>query len=278
MFSSGKVLGFGTSIDINITFNDADSRKRINIQTNAKSCTSEQVTWYLFTNGDCISGQVLVSSSNVEPIRYTEIKCELVGQIRIEGDTKETENFICHWRVLDKNGSFTQLKAFDYKFENASLLYESYNGLNVTVRYFLRVTLTRPFAFNTVEEQGFWVQNVVEESEINHSLKMEVGIEDLLHIEFEYNKSKYHLEDAIIGSQLFSDSETVARFEIMDGTPFKDESIPVRLFLGGLRLSPTYIHVRDKFSVRNFLNLVLVDEDDRRYYKQQEVTLWRKHL
>lgn len=30
--------------------------------------------------------------------------------------------------------------------------------------------------------------------EINNSIKMEVGIEDCLHIEFEYAKSKYHLK------------------------------------------------------------------------------------
>ena len=30
-----------------------------------------------------------------------------------------------------------------------------------------------------------------QESEINNSIKMEVGIEDCLHIEFEYNKAKY---------------------------------------------------------------------------------------
>ena len=30
--------------------------------------------------------------------------------------------------------------------------------------------------------------------EINNSIKMEVGIEDCLHIEFEYNRSKYHLK------------------------------------------------------------------------------------
>jgi vacuolar protein sorting-associated protein 26 len=31
-----------------------------------------------------------------------------------------------------------------------------------------------------------------------------------------------------------------------------------------------------KFSVRFFVNLVLVDEEDRRYFKQQEIILWRK--
>ena len=34
--------------------------------------------------------------------------------------------------------------------------------------------------------------------------------------------------------------------------------------------------VQKKFNVRYFLNLVLVDEEDRRYYKQHEIMLWRK--
>ena len=32
---------------------------------------------------------------------------------------------------------------------------------------------------------------------------MEVGIEDCLHIEFEYNRSKYHLKDAVLGKIFF---------------------------------------------------------------------------
>lgn len=35
------------------------------------------------------------------------------------------------------------------------------------------------------------------------SLKMEVGIEDCLHIEFEYDKSAYHLQDVVIGKVRF---------------------------------------------------------------------------
>ena len=45
------------------------------------------------------------------------------------------------------------------------------------------------------------------------------------------------------GASIFNESETVAKFEIMDGAPAKGESIPVRLFLGGFRLCPTYTHV-----------------------------------
>jgi vacuolar protein sorting-associated protein 26 len=54
------------------------------------------------------------------------------------------------------------------------------------------------------------------------------------------------------------------------------EAIPVRLFLGGFDLTPTYKDVQNKFSVSYILNLVLVDEDDRRYFKQREIFLWRK--
>ena len=34
--------------------------------------------------------------------------------------------------------------------------------------------------------------------------------------------------------------------------------------------------VAKRFSVRYFLHLKLIDEDERTYYKQQEIQLWRK--
>lgn len=34
-------------------------------------------------------------------------------------------------------------------------------------------------------------------------LQMEVGIEDCLHIEFEYDKAKYHLKDTVVGKIYF---------------------------------------------------------------------------
>jgi len=139
--------------------------------------------------------------------------------------------------------------------------------------------------------------------EMNNPIKMEVGIEECLHIEFEYNKSKYHLKDVIVGKiyfllvrikikhmeiaiikrettgsgpNTFHENETIAKYEIMDGAPVRGESIPIRVFLAGYDLTPTMRDINKKFSVRYYLNLVLVDEEERRYFKQQEITLWRK--
>jgi vacuolar protein sorting-associated protein 26 len=80
----------------------------------------------------------------------------------------------------------------------------------------------------------------------------------------------------VLGSNVFTENETIAKYEIMDGAPVKGESIPIRVFLAGYDLTPTMRDINKKFSVRYFLNLVLMDTEDRRYFKQQEITLWRK--
>lgn len=65
------------------------------------------------------------------------------------------------------------------------------------------------------------------------------------------------------------------KYEVMDGCPYKGEVIPIRLYLNGVDLTPSHKNVGGKFSVKHFINLVLVDEDDRRYFKQQELTFYR---
>ena len=79
---------------------------------------------------------------------------------------------------------------------------------------------------------------------------------------------------------IFTETQTLVKYEIMDGAPVKGEVIPVNLSLRGIPadLTPTYAAINNRFSVRYFLNLVLVDEEDRRYFKQQEIILWRKEL
>lgn len=80
----------------------------------------------------------------------------------------------------------------------------------------------------------------------------------------------------IIGDNAQNETETVAKYEIMDGAPVKGESIPIRLFLSAYNLTPTMRDIQKKFSCKYYLNLVLVDEEERRYFKQQEIILWRK--
>ena len=58
----------------------------------------------------------------------------------------------------------------------------------------VRVTVVRQYNTNICQGFRFWVRNVQAAPEVNNSIKMEVGIEDCLHIEFEYAKAKYSLK------------------------------------------------------------------------------------
>lgn len=87
-------------------------------------------------------------------------------------------------------------------------------------------------------------------------------------------------ESAGFGQNQYNEPEVMAKYDIMDGPPNKGEDIPLRLYLKPYaksgKLTPTMKDVAKRFSVRYFLHLKLIDEDERTYYKQQEITLWRK--
>ena len=229
-----------------------------------------------------------------------------------------------------------------FHFGNVEKPYETYHGRNVSVRYYVRVLVERKFVMPLKQDQEVLVQVVNNPNSAgspwlqlqqDQPIKMEVGIEECLHIEFEFQKKYYHLRDCILGKvnfmtvrikikymelaiirressgdgllssapgggagsvgmpsnvansggkggQIFTETQTLTKFEIMDGAPVKGEVIPVRLFLGGIPadLTPTVDGGNNRFSIRYYINLVLVDEVDRRYFKQQEIILWRKEL
>ena len=79
-------------------------------------------------------------------------------------------------------------------------------------------------------------------------------------------------------SNVYHETDTLTKFEVMDGAPVRGESVPIRLYLAGFDLSPTYRNISNMFTVRYYLNLVIVDEEDRRYFKQQEIVLWRSEM
>lgn len=86
-------------------------------------------------------------------------------------------------------GELRQATTFDFEFKNVEKQYECYNGINVRLRYFLCVRIARKLA-DIVRERDIWVYSYKMPIEVNNSIKMEVGIENCLHIDFEYNKSK----------------------------------------------------------------------------------------
>ena len=110
--------------------------------------------------------------------------------------------FLSLVQELAAPGELQHPQTFPFNFKNVEKQYESYNGINVKLRYFLRVTVSRRMA-DVIREKDIWVYSYSMPPETNSAIKMDVGIEDCLHIEFEYSKSRYHLKDVIVGRIYF---------------------------------------------------------------------------
>ncbi|RDB30983.1 Vacuolar protein sorting-associated protein 26B-like [Hypsizygus marmoreus] len=288
---------FASPIDVDIKLEGEETRKQVEI----KGEKEKTISCPVYYDGDSVGGQVAIRVRDGKKLTHEGIKVEFVGSIELFYDRGHHHEFLSLSQELAAPGEMRQAQTFDFLFKNVEKQFESYQGINVKLRYFIRVSISRRMA-DVTKEKDLWVHSFRMPPDSNNSIKMEVGIEDCLHIEFEYNKSKYHLKDVIVGKIYFllvrikikhmelsiirrettgsppnqyNESETITKFEIMDGAPVRGETIPIRLFLGGFDLTPTFRDVNKKFSTRYYLNLVLIDEENRRYFKQQEITIFR---
>lgn len=283
---------------------------------------------YTYGENEDVQGVVHLILPHGRKFEHLGVKIQFVGRVDLSQailDGRSHHDFISLTKELQPPCTLYQSQtSIPFYFRTDAKPYESYHGRNVNVRYFVRVLVERKFLPAIKQEKDVLVQLIKHEPRLNEPIKMEVGIEECLHIEFQYQKRYYHLNDCIEGNIHFmlvrikikymelavlrressgdgvlnskpggigqgsetgggsvvTETQTLTRFEIMDGAPVKGEVIPVRLYLSGIPadLTPTYDSPNSRFSVRYYLNLVLVDEEDRRYFKQQEIFLWRKEL
>ena len=137
-------------------------------------------------------------------------------------------------------------------------------------------------------------------------ITMNVGIKDLFSILIEFEHINYSIHGTLKGfvtfgkvkllltkmevqllkkETIFGDAaskkekpKVVATFELIDGGPNKNETIPFRFFLEPYNLTPSYTDVSGNFSVRYYLNLIVKDQNNNKYFKQKEIFLYRLYL
>lgn len=93
--------------------------------------------------------------------------------------------------ILDRTSNYgTCFKWLFFHSKYIFIEFCSHITISFSSRYFLRATIGRRLS-DITKELDIVVHTLSIYPELNSSIKMEVGIEDCLHIEFEYNRSKY---------------------------------------------------------------------------------------
>eukprot|EP00761_Pharyngomonas_kirbyi_P009510 gb/GECH01009526.1/.p1 GENE.gb/GECH01009526.1/~~gb/GECH01009526.1/.p1 ORF type:complete len:315 (+),score=63.41 gb/GECH01009526.1/:1-945(+) len=268
----------------------------------------------VFSDDDEVSGTVNITPE--KKFEHAGIKIELVGEIIIYQDTREVCDFLSLSKelaspaIMDTVG---EVQSFPFQFSKVDKPFESYRGIHADVRYYLRIIVNKSMG-KQVHEQEFWVQNLSPIPEKNRGVVMEVGVDRAVTMKIHWSKTKLACNEVINGKLEFKDvkagidkavvsiikketvgsgfderteSETLESFEVIDGSPIAQEIVPVRLYLPAIeewKLTQSYANVDNKFSVRYVLHLSLHEKHrpeqrhNRKYFKQQEIELYRPRL
>ena len=192
----------GSNTHIDIMLNGLAGRQEA--ETKADDNSGNKIKLPVFLDGETISGIVNITLRNNKKLEHAGIKIEFVGDIQVYFDKNNSYDFVSVVKQLARPGELVKSTSFKFEFPNAEKPFESYSGANVRLRYVVRVTIMRKYKVSPTKECPILVHALHYFPEkIPQTLKMEVGIEDALHIEFEFNKPRYHLKDVIVGKIYF---------------------------------------------------------------------------
>lgn len=165
---------FGTKPTINITLQELCDRRKFSYY----SKTGEKILLPCFRNKDTLTGKVEINLNKSNPLEHLGIKIELIGEIHMLVDRGSTSQFICLSRDLENPGELTQeISYFPFSFENSEMLYDSYFGKSMEVRYKLRCSIvTKIKTFSS--EFEFGAENIVDEplESDNDGLQLDVAL------------------------------------------------------------------------------------------------------
>lgn len=235
-------------------------------------------------------------------IGHYGIKIEFFGILNFPGGLKPAINF-CHLSSsLSAEGKLDgdQITEFPFEFKRVEMAHESFNGRHLQVKYFVKVTIKRGFG-DICNSRNIWIKDFSPVPLTPDSgWKLEVGLEDQLHINFTSQKSRFSLKESVEGELHFSlvnlkiksadlslvrreivgtqitDQEVLHRYQIIDGPPARYDTIPFKFPLKNLKdLTPSFKEIEKIASLLYFVNLIIYDVEGRRYFKQQEIQLYR---
>ena len=255
-----------------------------------------------FFSGEDVSGHVELRL-NSKSLKHKGIKAELHGIIEKHGKITKTKNFLSLTSDLSPADEITQEKVlFEFNFQNVKMPYESYKGDYASVKYYIKIIIVSTVK-NSEYDKEFAVVNPHDSAILEKNdepIYMQVGMKNKMSLSIYFQHKNYNCRGTLKGFITFNflninlkfmevqivrrevifgekkcEPAYVARYELIDGVPNKHEKIPVRFFLKSYNLTPTYPNVDNFFFVKYYLNLVIADDEDNRYFKQKEICLFR---
>ena len=273
-----------------------------------------------FYGSEPIKGSIQIILNNSQKLNHSGIKIELIGEIDIHINDNDAENsmnsnnqfnrFLSLTNNISSQGTLNkEINIFNYEFKSIEKPYDSYRGKKFSIKYVLLVTLN--IGLSTIKkEKEICIfncdKNIKKINKLfandNNKIKVEIGVENLLHVCFELDRKNFHLKDVITGKVSFKkinlelenmslkiikieslfgkegDIEPLGIYEIMDGSPSSTEDvIYFKMYLKGYNnLSQTIKNeMNNNINVSYYISLEICDSENRNFFKKIEINLFR---
>ena len=281
------------------------------------------ISYPTYYDNDKISGLIELKLNSNKSTIIDSIKILLIGIIQNKNISEKIYEEILP--ILEANSSQTlinEITNFNFCFKQSFKPYESYFGECIQIKYYLKVivnTKKEDFSTETIENHLEICclkpisKNICEDYFLNKNnnkeININIGIENVIHVKINLLKSKYCLDDEIIGKITIVKSETtlnnifleikreekininnlnlaycqdLAKFELMEGIPEEGDEMFFRFYLNGVKnLSPSYYNIDEKekkYEVRYFLTFEFNDDKGYQFFKNVEIEIYRMNL
>ena len=273
-----------------------------------------------FYGSEPIKGSIQIILNNSQKLNHSGIKIELIGEVDVHINDSEAEDsmnsnnqfnrFLSLTNNISSHGTLNkEINIFNFEFKSIEKPYDSYRGKKFSIKYILLVTINIGLS-SIKKEKEICIfncdKNLKKINQLfvndNNKIKVEIGVENLLHVCFELDRKNFHLKDVITGKVSFKkinlelenmslkiikieslfgkegEIEPLGIYEIMDGSPSSTEDIIYfKMYLKGYNnLSETIKNeMNNNINVSYFISLEICDSENRNFFKKIEINLFR---
>ena len=240
----------------------------------------------ILTSGDSVQGNLNIIPPPGKTICHNGIELYLIGEVR-KNNGEPLERFYVRKQELVPMGDLKNPISTKFSFDHVQFPCSSFIGNKV---------------FDFKVEEVFSVIRFSEREASFSPIHNEVGIRNILHIEFVFPNSVLDCNEPLIGSvyfilvklrivhmslslyqsELFSSESTYIKrktelktIEIMDGAPVRGDHIPIRFFISDSNFWPFSQFKGSKLRVDHYIKAQLIDENGKKYCKRLKVEFTR---
>ena len=246
----------------------------------------------IFTSKDKIAGTIKIKPVNWKPIHHQGIKVVILGQNRIKTDGSLIPFYTC-WKLVQKEGDISDETSINFKINVIDFKVPSFYGTNIDARYTIQVKIMINNNEKTIEKPIYLLSIDEMPSEIK-PLKAEVGIQDVLHVEFVIQNPLFDCRNVILGKVHFlvvkirivnmfiqimrteqfnngiisaKHEKIISQYELLDGMPVRGDWLPIRFYLGNIKAWPFPRKTEKNLEVSYKVRFLLIDDNGKHYFK-----------